>query len=152
MGAQSNRFVAAHRRRYAVRIEDAPTRRAFRKSWRLNPQQPLKWTVIFVRETNVKGPAVVLEHTFDINQVWSHRIVRADVDLTKGQIRFHALRRKDPRNHLLLATHDYNTPTKRFKERPRNTESHMNVPAASDLRLLITGHRIVEVGRPRSQT
>ena len=114
--AQSNRFVAAHRRRYAVRIEDAPARRSFPKNWRLNLQQPLKGLVIFVRETNAKGQAVVLGHTFDISPAWTHRLVRADVDLTQGQIRFHALRRKDPHNHLLLATHDYDTPTKRFQE------------------------------------
>ena len=114
--AQSNRFVAAHRRRYAVRIEDAPARRPFPKNWRLNLQQPLKGTVIYVRETNAKGQAVVLGHTFDISPVWTNRLVRADVNLTKGQILFHALRRKDPHNHLLLATHDYDTPTKRFKE------------------------------------
>lgn len=114
--AQSNRFVAAHRRRYAVRIEDAPARRPFPKNWRLNLQQPLKGTVIYVRETNAKGQAVVLGHTFDISPIWTHRLVRADVDLTNGQIRFHALRRKDPHNHLLLTTHDYNTPTKRFQE------------------------------------
>ena len=114
--AQSNRFVAAHRRRYSVRIEDAPARRPFPKNWRLNLQQPLQGTVIYVRETNAKGQAVVLGHTFDVSPVWIHRLVRADVDLTNGQIRFYALRRKDPHNHLLLATHDYNTPTKRFKE------------------------------------
>lgn len=114
--AQSNRFVAAHRRRYAVRIEDAPARRPFPKNWRLNLQQPLKGTVIYVRETNAKGQASVLGHTFDVSPIWIHRLVRANVDLTKGQICFYALRRKDPHNHLLLATHDYNTPTRRFKE------------------------------------
>ena len=114
--AQSNRFVAAHRRRYAVRIEDAPARRPFPKNWRLNLQQPLKGTVIYVRETNAKGQASVLGHTFDVSAIWVHRLVRAEVDLTKGQIRFYALRRKDPHNHLLLATHHYHTPTKRFRE------------------------------------
>ena len=114
--AQSNRFVAAHRQRHAVRIEDAPDRRPFPKNWRLNLQQPLTGTVIYVRETNAKGQAVVLGHTFDVSPIWIHRLVRADVDLTKGQVRFYALRRKDPHNHLLLATHDYDTPTKRFKE------------------------------------
>ena len=114
--AQSNRFVAAHRRRYAVRIEDAPARRPFPKNWRLNLQQPLNGTVIYVRETNAKGQASVLGHTFDVSPIWIHRLVRANVDLTKGQICFYALRRKDPHNHLLLATHDYNTPTRRFKE------------------------------------
>ena len=114
--AQSNRFVEAHRRRYSVRIEDAPDRRPFPKNWRLNLQQPLTGTAIYVRETNAKGQAVVLGNTFNVSPVWIHRLVRADVDLTKGQIRFYALRRKDPHNHLLLATHDYETPTKRFRE------------------------------------
>ena len=93
-----------------------PDRRPFLKNWRLNLQQPLTGTAIYVRETNVKGQAVVLGNTFNVSPVWIHRLVRADVDLTKGQIRFYALRRKDPHNHLLLATHDYDTPTKRFRE------------------------------------
>ena len=114
--AQSSRFVAAHRQRYAVRIEDAPARKPFPRNWHLNLQQPLKGTAIYVRETNAKGQASVLGHTFDVSPVWTNRLVRADVDLTKRQIRFYALRRKDPHNHLLLATHDYNTPTKRFQE------------------------------------
>ena len=114
--AQSDRFVAAHRRRYAVRIEDAPTRRPFPPQWRLNLQQPLKGTVIYVRETNAKGQAVVLGHTFDVSPLWTHRLVRAEVDLTHGQIRFYALRRKDPHHHQLLATHNYHTPTKRFRD------------------------------------
>ena len=49
---QSNRFVAAHRQRDAVRIEEAPDRRPFPKNWRRNLQQPLTGIVIFVRETN----------------------------------------------------------------------------------------------------
>jgi hypothetical protein len=114
--AQSNRFVVAHQRRYAVRIEDAPDRRPFPKRWRLNLQHPLTGTVIYVKETNAKGQVAVLGHTFNVSPVWINRLVRADVDLTKGQIRFYALRRKDPHNHLLLATHEYKTPTKRFKE------------------------------------
>ena len=114
--AQSRRFVAAHRERYAVRIEDAPARKPFPRNWRLNLQHPLKGTVVYIRETNARGQAVVLGHTFDVSPIWTNRLVRADVDLTKGQIRFHALRRKDPYNHLLLATHDYKPPTKRFQE------------------------------------
>ena len=116
MVAQSDRFVAAHRRRYAVRIEDAPARRPFPRKWQLNLQQPLKGTVIFVRETNGKGQVSLLGHTLDVSAIWLHRLVRAEVDLTKGQIRFYALRRKDPHNHLHLKTHDYNTPTKHFRD------------------------------------
>ena len=114
--AQSIRFVAAHRRRYAVRIEDAPARRPFPAKWRLNLQQRLTGTVVYIRETTAQGQATVLGHTFAISPAWTNRLVRADVDLTQGQIRFHALRRKEPHNHLLLATHEYKVPTKRFQE------------------------------------
>ncbi len=114
--AQSERFVQAHRARHAVRIEDAPLRRPFPARWRLNLQHPLRGTVIFVRITNAAGQATVLGHTFDVSPLWSGRLVRADVDLTQHQIRFHALRRKDPHNHLRLATHAYEPPTKRFQE------------------------------------
>ena len=113
---QSERFVTAHRERHAVRIEDAPTRRRFPKNWRPNLQQPLRGTVIFVRVTDSKGQVSVLGQPFDVSPVWTHRLVRADVDLTQQQIRIHALRRKDPHNHLLLATHSYEPPTKRFRE------------------------------------
>ena len=58
---------------------------------------------------------MVLGHTFDVRPVWTHRLVRADVDLTNGPIRCDALRRKNPHNHLLLATHDYDTPPQAFQ-------------------------------------
>ncbi|MCA1675766.1 MAG: helix-turn-helix domain-containing protein [Actinobacteria bacterium] len=113
---QSARFVQAHRARHAVRIEDAPARTSFPACWRPDLQRPLTDTVIFVRVTNAAGQATVLGHTYDVSPLWSGRLVRADVDLTQHQMRFHALRRKDPHNHVLLATHAYQPPTTRFHE------------------------------------
>lgn len=113
---QSDRFVAAHRQRYAVRIEDAPGRRCFPKHWKLDLQQPLQGMVIYVRETDAHGRVSVLGHTYEASSLWVHRLVRVDVDLTRRRLRIHALRRRDPHNHLLLATHDYEPPTKRFQE------------------------------------
>lgn len=72
--------------------------------------------MIFVRVTDAHGQVSVLGQTFDASSLWSHRLVRADVDLTQQQIRIYALRRKDPHNHLLLAKHAYEPPTKRFRE------------------------------------
>ena len=116
LAAQSARFVTAHRERYAVRIEDAPARRAFPRHWRLDLQRPLQGTVIFVRVTDAAGQAAVLGHTFQVSDLWCHRLVRAEVDLTKHKIRFYALRRKEPDKHVLLSTHDYEPPKKRFSE------------------------------------
>ena len=72
--------------------------------------------MIFVRITSETGSAAVLGHTLELSSLWCHRLVRADVNLTRHEIKFHALRRKDPHNPLLLATHDYDPPTKRFHE------------------------------------
>lgn len=113
---QSRKFIRAHRDRHAVRIEDAPARRTFPKNWRANLQQPLQGTVIFVRVTSATGTVTVLGRTFELSSLWCHRLVRADVNLTRHEIRFHALRRKDPHHHLLLAKHAYNPPNKRFQE------------------------------------
>ena len=113
---QSNRFVLAHRERHAVRIEDAPHRRPFPKKWKLDLQTPLKGTVIFIRITNQSGQATVLGHNFDVSPIWCGRLVRADVDLTAHEIRFHSLRRKEPGSHPCLATHSYEPPQKRFRE------------------------------------
>ena len=113
---QSARFVTAHRERYAVRIEEAPARRSFPHNWRLDLQRPLQGTVMFIRVTDAAGKAAVLGHTFEVSDLWCHRLVRAEVDLTEHQIRFYALRRKEPGKHVRLSTHDYEPPKKRFSE------------------------------------
>ena len=100
--APSRKFIPAHHNRHAVRIENAPARGTFPKNWRANLQQPLQGTVIFVRVTSDTGAATVLGHSFELSSRWCHRLVRADVNLTRREIKFHALRRKDPHNHILL--------------------------------------------------
>lgn len=119
--AQSGKFIRAHRERHAVRIEDAPARRAFPKDWRADLRQPLKGTVIFVRVTSANGTVQVLGRTYEVSPLWCHRLVRADVNLTRREILFHGLRRKDPHSHLLLAKHPYDPPAKRFQDRPGDT-------------------------------
>jgi putative transposase len=113
---QSRRFVTAHRKKNGERIEDAPPRRVFPKAWTRSLQKPLAGQVVYVRKTNESGYVSVLGHTWEASTLWCHRLVRVDVDLTAHQLRIHALRRRDPTNHTLLATHEYHPPTKRFHE------------------------------------
>jgi hypothetical protein len=113
---QSQRFVVAHRDRHAVRIEDAPKRRPFPASWQFDLKRPLQGVVIFIRVTSPSGRATILDQAFDVSPTWCGRLVRAEVDLTAQEIRFYALRRKDPDNHVLLVTHPYKPPTKPFWE------------------------------------
>jgi hypothetical protein len=73
--------------------------------------------VIFIRRTDDLGSASVLGHRFLIDPLWSHRLVRAEVDLDAGVIRFYALRRREPQNQPLLAEHPYQLPHRRFVPR-----------------------------------
>lgn len=116
LGEQSDRFIQAHRQRYAVRIAEAPNRRPFPTNWKLNLQRPLRGTVIFLRETNAHGQVTVLGHTLDGSSIWTNRLVRVEVDLTAHEIRIYALRRREPHQHTHLKTHDYTPPKKAFTE------------------------------------
>jgi hypothetical protein len=113
---QSRLFVTAHRKKNAERIEDAPPRRLIPKAWKLNLQTPLAGRVVYVRKTNETGFVRVLGHRWEASKLWCHRLVRVDVDLTAREVRIYALRRRDPANHTLLTTHEYEPPTKRFHE------------------------------------
>jgi hypothetical protein len=113
--AQSQRFVAAARLRSAVRIESAPQRRPVARDWKMDLQS-LRGMVIFLRRTDAKGKVSLLGHEFDISNNWIHRLVRAEVDLDKKQVRFYALRRREPAWQPLLKTHSYQPPKWRFTE------------------------------------
>jgi transposase len=107
--AQSARYVAATRQRSAVR-------RALPAGWRLNLQASPQGQIIFLRRTSEQGAVSLLGHTFAVARTWPHRLVRGEVDLDAGEIRFYALRRRDPQAQPLLHTVAYQLPHRRFRE------------------------------------
>jgi len=113
--AQSQRFVAACRDRLAMRIHDAPARRRFPRRWQLDLQAPLRGVVIFLRRTDERGRISILGHLWEASSIWCHRLVRAEVDLTREQICIYALRRRDPSSQPLLSSHAYTRPANRFQ-------------------------------------
>ncbi len=113
---QSRRFITAHRDRHAVRIESAPRRRTWPRRRRLDLQRPLHGTVIYIRVTDQSGNVSVLGHSFAASPIWTARLVRVEVDLDAHELRIYGLRRKDPHQHTLPATHAYQPPLKRFHE------------------------------------
>jgi hypothetical protein len=113
---RSRNHIAAVRQRAAARIEAAPRRRPFPKTWLLNLQAPLRGTIIFLRRTTETGRAELLGRSFEIDRLWPHRLVRAEVDLIARRIRFYALRRRDPDHQPLLNEVSYQPTTKRFRE------------------------------------
>ena len=111
---RSARYVAAHRRRAAARRDAAPPRRSFPRRWQLNLQAPPRGLVIFLRRTDPQGRAALLGHTFLVDPHWPHRLVRAEVRLPHGPIRFFALRRRDPARQPLLREVPYHLPKNRW--------------------------------------
>lgn len=109
-------YIAAARTRAAARIESAPPRRLFPKSWRLNLHKPPQGKIIYLRRTNDKGAIHVLGHAFQVDQHWPHRLVRAEVNLDASLLRVFALRRREPADQSLLKEIPYTLPTKQFKE------------------------------------
>jgi hypothetical protein len=100
---RTHAYVAASRKRHAMRIEAAPTRTPFPETWAPNKRFPLDGNVIFIRRSNDQGHVCLLGHTFETDPNRPNRLVRAVVQYREKQIDFHALRRADPENQPLLA-------------------------------------------------
>jgi hypothetical protein len=114
--SQSARYVTAHRQRRCARIEAAPERRPFPAKWWMDLQAHPQGRLIFLRRTTGSGEAQLLGRSFLVDPLWQHRLVRAEVDLKAGQIRFYALRRQAPKEQPLLKETAYDLPRRSFAE------------------------------------
>ena len=112
---RSDRFVQAARQRSAGRRDAAPARRPLPPDWQVDLQRPLGGTVIYLRRTNDRGELHVLGHRYLVDRHWPHRLVRAEVDLTRGRLRFYRLRRREPSQQPLITTVPYSIPPKPFQ-------------------------------------
>lgn len=113
---RSANYIAAHRRRHAARADGAPARRPFPRNWNLDLQAHPTGCVIFLRRTNEHGALSLLGRSFPVASNWPHRLVRCEVHLTQGWIRFFALRRREPRYQPLVGEIPYALPRRRFQE------------------------------------
>jgi hypothetical protein len=111
---QSAKYVEACRARAALRIEAAPRRAPFPKTWQPNLSLHPRGQIIFLRRTNQNGSVNLLGHSFPLDPLWTHRLVRSEVDLDTNLIRFYALRRREPKHQPLLAQCTYRFPKKPF--------------------------------------
>ncbi len=112
----SARSVAAHRQRSLARIDAAPNRRPFPWGWQLDLQARPRGRMIFLRRSDAQGAVQLLGRSFGIDPLWPHRLVRADVDLTEGLIRFYRLRRRAPEQQPLIMETPYIFKHRRFAE------------------------------------
>ena len=110
----SDRFVAAYQTRRAKRDDQSPKRRAFPRRWKLDLQRRPKGTIVYLRRTDDQGAIKVLGHRWEVDPLWVHRLVRAEVDLETDQVRCYRLRRRAPEDQPLVKTLKYVFPTKHF--------------------------------------
>jgi len=110
----SSRYISAHRTRSAARRDQAPKRRAFPKDFQLDLNAPLNGTIIYLRRTDDAGRVHLLGRSFPVAKIWLHRLVRCEVDFTAAQIRFYALRRRQPEEQRLLRVTVYHRVYKPF--------------------------------------
>ena len=113
---QSRRFVTALRGHRASRIESAPDREAFPNARKLNLQEALRGRMIYLRRTDESGTVEMLGQRLVVDRLWPHRLVRAEVDLDRGVIRFYRLRRRDPSDQPMLNQIKHRIPNRRFHE------------------------------------
>ncbi len=112
----SKRYQEALRVHRAERIEAAPRRRPFPKGWRLDLQAPPQGCLIYLRRTNGGGEVEVLGRKMVVDPQWPHRLVRAEVDLERGAMRFYRLRRRTPKEQPLIKQVKYEVKRVKFKE------------------------------------
>ncbi len=113
---RSARYLSALRRRAAARIESAPERHPLPARWQLDLQAPPRGMLIYLRRTTERGGVSLLGRTFEVDPLWSSRLVRCEVDLDAHRIRCYALRRRQPDSQPLLADFPYALPRRRFHE------------------------------------
>ena len=108
---RSSRYVLASRLRRAPRADAAPARRWF-EAEAVDLDAPPTGRLVYLRRTSDRGSATVLGHHFQVERHWPHRLVRAEVDLDFGRIRFFALRRRAPSDQPLLREVTYSPPAR----------------------------------------
>lgn len=112
---RSDQFLRALHERHALRIDAAPARRPFPTGAIVSLDDALRGSVIFLRRTDSAGRVELLGRVFPVRRTWSHRLVRAEVDLNDDRIRFFALRRREPADQPILRETKYAFPRKPFR-------------------------------------
>jgi len=113
--ALSASYVSAHRARSAQRREYAPSRGNFPAAFEPDLNAVPTGMIIFLRRSDEAGSVHLLGRRFALPDNWKHRLARCEVDLDAHEIRFFALRRRDPTSQPLLARVPYHRKHKPFR-------------------------------------
>jgi len=107
---QSAGYVEASQLRSAARREGAPERCSLPSGWTFDARKKVRGQIIYIRRTSDSGSVNVLGNQLSVDQRWSHRLVRCEVDIEGKVMRFYGLRRKAPDQQPLLREIAYQLP------------------------------------------
>ena len=114
--SQSRLYIEAVNEKNDERLVASPIRWQIPKDWQLDYSQRPQGKVIFIRRTTDEECLDVMGHRWHVKGSGSHKLVRAEVDLTKNRILFYRLRRREPNVHEFLGIAKYHFSNKPFKE------------------------------------
>jgi len=92
--------------------------------WQQRPDGQL----IYLRRTTDEGVINLLGHSWEIDPLWQHRLVRSEVNLQAGQIHFYRLRRRELLDQPLIKSVSYLLPQRKFDLRPRHRHPVTPIP------------------------
>jgi hypothetical protein len=84
--------------------------------WKLDLRAAPRGRLTYLRRTDGHGRVDVLGQRWRVSETWSHRLVRAEVDLNGNKIRFYTLRRREPKSQPWLLKVPYRLPQRTFQE------------------------------------
>lgn len=125
---RSRRFTVAYRQHLARTHEVYPQRRPFPANFEMDWQQRPDGQLIYLRRTTDEGVINLLGHSWEIDPLWQHRLVRSEVNLQAGQIHFYRLRRRELLDQPLIKSVSYLLPQRKFDLRPRHRHPVTPIP------------------------
>jgi hypothetical protein len=108
---QSRRYVEAFNYKNKDSIQSAPDRYEIPENYIFRYDNlttiPPGEKIIFIKRTDDKGYANVLGNVWEVDNLWTNRLTRVEILLSKRIVNFYRLRRRDPSDQLLLKTKKY---------------------------------------------
>jgi hypothetical protein len=112
---QSQRYVETYRDKKYDSIQSLPNRYEMPDNFIFHYDNSLKGKLFFIKRTDEKGNVNVLENHFEVDELWTHRLIRIEINLIKHIIDFYRLRKREPNNQPLIKTKNYVIINKQFK-------------------------------------
>jgi hypothetical protein len=101
---QSKLYVKAFHDKKYDSIQSAPDRYEIPYDFVFRSNNPLNGKIILIRRTDNKGNANFLGNTWEIDELWTHHLVRVEINIAKHNIKIYRLRRREPKNQPLIKT------------------------------------------------